>query len=571
MRKDRFYTGLKRLDSLHRVALALPFLTPALRLGSYVAFRALEIVLGARHPHGRVVAQARALTRRPPGAARRPSRKVLFFTVRGWYPHLGTEAVLAKALELRGAETSFFLCGGTLEQCDFKPGTDPYVTRPLCWRCHGFATRLLDALGLRYCQLRDVVGADVPAKAKRIVGALDSAALRRFTYRDLPIFEFTHPSVLHSLLRGDVGEDARSERVLRGYLESAVVFTHACDELLRREQPDIVVMTNGLFFAERIMLEVARRAGLEVVTYERGIPLETVYFDRNRPVVLFDLDDLWAKSKDRALSSEENRALDGYLGARAGGQVGNVDLWPRMEKDQQALLARLELRPDAPLAVVFTNVLWDSSFFKSDGAFTGMFDWLATTIRLFRDLPDAQLVIRVHPAEVRVPMAESRDRVADRIRRQFPRLPPNVRVVPPEDPTSSYTLLELARLVLVYASTIGLEAAVRGKPVVVAGHVHYRGRGWTMDVERKEDYGRQVVEALTRPATLEPEQLELARRYAHLFFFRFMQPFPWLIDTPRSERRLAFGDLAELAAGRHAVLDRICAGILDGSPFVSMD
>ena len=68
-------------------------------------------------------------------------------------------------------------------------------------------------------------------------------------------------------------------------------------------------MTNGLFFAERIMLEAARRRGVAVVTYERGMPLNSVLFDHNQPAIRFDLDPYWPEARRRAqLKLVESRA-----------------------------------------------------------------------------------------------------------------------------------------------------------------------------------------------------------------------------------------------------------------------
>ena len=565
-----FFDRLKKLDSLHRVTLRLPFLTGAARAGSYAAYRALELVLQRAHPHERVVAQAKALQAAAPQEERSPRKKVLFFTVRGWYIHAATEAVLAAALRMRGAEASFFLCGGILEQCDFKPGSDPFVTRPLCWRCTGFARRLLAAFDLPVTFLEAYVDPDLRAEAEEVVASLRRDELRSFRYRDLPLFDWVQASVQRSLLRGDIGEDPFSERVLRGFLKSAVLYVEACEKLLDGEEPDVVVMTNGLFFAERIMLEAARRRGIKVVTYERGMPLNSVLFEHNQPAVRFDLDPYWPVARERPLTEAESGELDTYLTARAGGSVGVVDVWPSMERDRDALYRKLRLSRDRPVVALFTNVLWDSAVFGRDLGFAGMFDWLRSTLELISALPEVQLVIRVHPAEVRVPMYESRDRAIDRIAQEFPELPSNVRLVGPEDPASSYTLVSFADAILVYTSTIGLEAAVRGKRVLVAGRTHYRARGFTLEVEAQEGYRELLLEALAG-AALSTEEVDLARRYAHLFFFRFMHDFPWVVDTPRSARRLTFSDFAELRPGRHPVLDRICDAILHGRPFVSLD
>ncbi len=94
-----------------------------------------------------------------------------------------------------------------------------------------------------------------------------------------------------------------------------------------------------------------------------------------------------------------------------------------------------------------------------------------------------------------------------------------------QDALSSYALVEISDLLLTYTTTVGLEAAARGKQVAVAGDTHYRGRGFTTDIAGPSDLERVLArEAAPLPA----ETVELAIRYAHMFFFRAMIPFPLL-------------------------------------------
>ncbi len=570
---ERDFDALKQVDAAHAAAWRVPSLTGPLRLVSYALYRALEVALGERHPHTRVIAQARRLELRAAESERAFSsrgpfrKKVLFYTVRGWFIHVASEAILAKALQFRGAKAHFYLCGGGLPQCDFKPATDPHVTEPLCWRCTGLPTRLLAALGLSFDTTADLITPTVTNEATGLTEGRDLAALRKLEYRGLNLYECVEASVQRSLLRGDIPDDPRSTEIVRGYIYAAVIQANACERLLERFAPDRVVLSNGLFFAERIALDLACRRGIEVIAYERGMRPQTIVMARNKPVCWFDTDPYWTRASQQALEPDEERDLDRYLQERAGGYVGIQQLWPRMQNDVAQLRRQLRLPPRRPVLALFTNILWDTSLYRRDRAFAGMFDWLRATIAVFARNPRWQLLIRVHPAEVRLPMAASRDRVVDRLRSGWPVLPANVQVIGPEDPTSSYSLLEIADAVAVYASTIGLEAAVRGKPVVVAGRPHYSDKGFTTDVWSAESYAETLSGVLGGEDRPTARQRALARRYAYLFFFRYQLPFPWVVDFPRAQRSLRLGALARLAAGQDDVLDLICTAILEHGPY----
>lgn len=563
--KHEAYAALKQIDALHRIGLRAPALTGPLRLASYAGYRALELALGRRHPHEGVVAQARELERGFQ-AARPTGKKVLFFTVRGWYAHATPEALIAKALQLRGAEVVFFLCQGQVPQCDFKPATDAHVTRPLCWRCRGYGRRLLDALELPYRGLSQLVDRAAVDRAAAAVSGLSRQELEHFTYRDLPLYTLALPSIQRSLLRGDPGAGWLAEKVTREYVQSAMVFADACEALLERERPDRIVETNGLFVAEGIMLELGRRKGIPVITYERGMVGGSILLNHDTPAAHFDVDAAWEGARSVPLRAEQDAELESYLQARSRGKASQA-LWPRMESSHAVLIERLGLRPEKPMASMFTNVLWDTAVFRRDVGFEGMFDWVLKTIAWFERRPELQLLIRVHPAEIRITMFESRDRVIDRLQAAYPRLPANVTVVPPDDSADSYELAALSDAVLVYTSTMGLEMALRGRAVVVAGKPHYRGRGFTSDLGGAEDLDRLIPDAMSR-RTIGAEQLDLARRYAYMFFFRYMHPFPWVVNEPRSDRRLVLSSLQELRPGGNRHLDAICDGILDLKPFV---
>jgi hypothetical protein len=493
------------------------------------------------------------------------SPKILFFSVRAWSRHLAWETVIAHGLKLRGARCEFYTCGGRLPICDITSST---AAPPMpCHICAPYARRFLNLFGFPPHQLADFVGPSDLREAEAIVDGLRYEDYNEFRYLGLPLGHLVVTSVRWFLCSGLVGQDQRSRDINRMFLVSGVVMAKACRTMLAKVQPKTVFLLNGLFFPERILWETAQAQGIPVVTYERGLPINTLVFARNRAACYFEMDEAWQRLAAVPLTQAQNNELDGYLSARRRGQRSLEHYWPSLEEDQRAICRQLGIDQDRPVAAMFTNILWDSAIQDKDIGFDSMFDWIDRTMEYFTTRPDKQLIIRAHPAEVRLVDQEARERVADRILETYRDLPSNIKIVLPQSDVSSYTLMMLSHVGLVYTSTTGLELALAGVPTLVAGETHYRGKGFTLDVATKASYHHMLDEAWQR-GRLSDAEMERARRYAYLFFFRFMIPFPLVNMLGEEYRRFNFASPSQLAPGREENLDLICAGILEGKPFL---
>ena len=220
---------------------------------------------------------------------------------------------------------------------------------------------------------------------------------------------------------------------------------------------------------------------------------------------------------------------------------------------------------------MFCNLLWDSAVLERDIGFRSMGDWVVEGIRWAGSHPEIDLVVRIHPAEVGVRNHLTRERMADHIAAHFLVLPSNVRVVEADDPTSSYVFIDEAAVGLVYSSTVGLELAARGAPVVVAADTHYRGRGFTFDPDTPPDYWAEVDRLVTTPIDDDERERirQLARRYAFLLFFRFLNVLTAVTEDGRSRPRIRVDKASELDPGLDPAMDRLVAGILHGASTVA--
>jgi hypothetical protein len=154
-----------------------------------------------------------------------------------------------------------------------------------------------------------------------------------------------------------------------------------------------------------------------------------------------------------------------------------------------------------------------------------MAEWIAKTVQYFAARTDVQLVVRVHPGE-RLMKGPSSLGV---IHAAVPQMPDHIKLIGPDEKVNTYDLMGIAGLGLAYTTTVGMEMAMRGAPVILAGQTHYRGRGFTYEPTTYDEYFGVLDKLLSNlPGyRLTAEQVELAWNYAYRFFFDFPFAFPW--------------------------------------------
>lgn len=487
----------------------------------------------------------------PPAGTAGPRPRVLVLSPRDWAAHLHWEALLARGLRRRGAEVTVATCGGGLEICD---RVNVHEGPPMpCHTCGRYATAVWRAHGHAPVGLTPLAHGDPWPE----LDALTLPELGGVEHDGLPLGRLVEVPVRWFLCRSDLSEEPLAAPVTRAFLRSARRLADATARVLDRVRPDVLLCLNGLFLFEAVAAALARRRGVDVVTYERAHVDGRLFFSRVGPACHYDVSALWPTARGRPLTADEEDRLDRYLTDRRHGRRSFAPVWttPRFSAPPPP--------PGRKRVVVFTNVTWDSAALGLDVAWPHMAAWLADCLGRLAHRPGIELVVRAHPSETQLPLWRSRELTTELVARFLGReRAPDVVVVPPEDPTSSYALLEQAAAVLVYTSTIGLEAALAGVPVIVAGRPHYAGKGFTLDLTARSELGPLVEEVLADPDAYRPDENQ-ARRYANLFFFEATVTRPPAAEPVPGLARLEVTDATTLAA--HVDLDRCCAGILGGS------
>jgi len=291
--------------------------------------------------------------------------------------------------------------------------------------------------------------------------------------------------------------------------------------------PQVVLTPNGSILEMGAVYQAARSQDIPVVTYEFGEQRGRIWLANNAEVMRQEMDDLWQVRGEIPLNQTQMEAARSLYTSRQ-----RADLWGNFSRRWQGLPSQGEDQVRAalgldqrPVVLLAANVIGDSLTLGRQVFTDSMTEWLQRTVAFFSARPDVQLVVRIHPGE-RYTQGPS---VADVLHQAQPDLPAHIHLVAADDPINTYDLVEIASLGLVYTTTVGMEMAMSGVPVVVAGQTHYRGKGFTLDPDSWQAHDELIERVLGEPHAhrLTPSQVEHAWNYAYRFFFEYPQPFPW--------------------------------------------
>ena len=515
----------------------------------------------------KVAAVAKAVARQEPQPSGAP---VVFFKASSGIDDLswnsGFHLLASWALRLNGIPVAYFACHSGMSKCVLGTNRDHPQKGMPCRSCV-MQSRALYA-GVKSNVERQRSGVNWfefsrDADLEKAIHDLNLDQLSTFQFQGIPLGVLCLPGLRWILRIHHLSDDETIRYLLREYILSAWNVAREFSDFLDRTQPRLVIVFNGQFFPEATARYVAQKRGLRVITHEVGLQPATAYFTEGEatayPIHI---------PNEFELNNEQNAKLDAYLAKRFNGDftMAGIKFWADMKGlDEEFLKKAAGFKQIVP---VFTNVIFDTSQPHANTVFEDMFDWLDMVLEIARENRDTLFVIRAHPDETRV-RKSSRETVEGWATSHQVEKEANIIFVSPREVLSSYELIQKSKFVMIYNSTIGLEAAIMGAAVLCAGKARFTQYPTVFFPQTVDDVRKKMKEFLDADAIDVPaEFMANARKFLYYQLYKTSLPFGEFLEPSvrTTQTRLKSFDLERLVEAES--LQVIREGVLEKGDFL---
>lgn len=492
------------------------------------------------------------------------TKPVIFFNastrLSGLSQNAGFSLATSLALRSAGQPVVHFVCQKGLSHCVLGTDKRNPQSEPPCAQCMR-TSRLIFS------------GAEVQPftfqrneELEKYIAELPLNELLNLKWQDIPLGSLVLPSLRWILRIHHLSDNEDTRYLAREYMLSALNVIREFEDLIKRVAPKAVVVFNGMFYPEAAARWIAHQHQLPVYSHEVGmLPLSAFFTAEEATAYPVKVDESFS------LTSQQHTRLDEYLSRRTKGKfdTAGVKFWPEMRELDSAFWNRANAFKS--IVPVFTNVVFDTSQGHANVVFEHMFAWLDVVLEEIKKHPETFFIIRAHPDEER-PGKESLETVSDWIEKNHADELPNVMFISPNQYISSYELIANARFVMVYNSTVGLEASVMGKPVLCAGKARYTQIPTVYFPRDVRQYKQLLNDFLTAEKVTHPvEYQKNARRVLYSQLFRASLPFADFMQDDgiwRGYVRLKKFQALDLAPDRSSTIKVVKNGILNNQPFI---
>ena len=499
---------------------------------------------------------------------------ILFWVPGGMPLMLHTEGALACALSFRGVKVHAVICDGVYKACMLRNKT---ISAPIeywgcqgssesgmsCMQCKADNASVLEQMGVPYSFIGDYIAEPELAYCRAIAYEQSFETINELNVDGILLGNKVSASIIRYYKGLYENVDAN---IVKEYSRSALISAISAKNCIKHFKPTRIFMPTGSYVDWGPALEVALAAQIPITGWMSSCLSARFFFghvlDRHRITYQNISNSSWNNIVRSNITEVQQSRLDTFMQRR---YFSNESFDLKRRYDYEKNVNNIDSNLGIILKVgLFAHLNWDLAAEGSAMAYPTFNDWIIDTLKTIINITDARWFIKIHPAEA---WESPETGVFNLINTHFKHLPPHITIIPADDSMSPLNFIQMIDVGVTAFGTAGLELALLGKPVILAGEAHYGGKGFTYDGLTPESYRQLLKEAATLPP-LNQEQLLLAKKYAYCYFIQRQIPFPVVYDPESSWWKYQPHKVPLLLPGRDPFTDFICEHILDGEDFI---
>lgn len=383
--------------------------------------------------------------------------------------HLGVLMDEAICMDKQGHEVYFATCNGHSDICYANSSCNKNICK-LCKLSMSYLLRQLPK-SIKILSLADYKTNNTYILKKEYNSIQD---IKNIEYKEVKIGYAALSTYVTRTRNNNPIFDSTFRKYFDKVLITSMEAVDSIENMIKKINPDLVCVFNGRFYETRPAFEMPLLLGKQVRTYEviggYGEDYYKVFFENVMPHNIIEnvkkVNDLWDKTED----SEDIKisiAKSFYENRRHGKPACDVNY----TKNQQKGLLPSGWDKNKRNIAIF-NSSEDEFIAIGDeydrlAFFNSQIEGIKTILNFFKDNDKFHFYLRVHPNLANIEYGYHRDLY--KLINEFP----NITVIPANDKVSSYDLMDSCEKSIVFGSTMGMEAAYWGKPVILVGAAIY--------------------------------------------------------------------------------------------------
>lgn len=307
-------------------------------------------------------------------------------------------------------------------------------------------------------------------------------------------------------LRGEMIQTGRQAYIAQCIREIGSAEPHIA-RTIESGKHDVLLIPGGVFGTSGLWVAHARAHNLRICSFDAGGDDVAMFASGGVACHLQDIPHAFRMLRAQGTAAERTFAVESAQAEMTKRRQG-VDAFA----SQVVGAGEGDARHDGAVLIAL-NSSWDAAALGLHTVFRDNCEWIVETVCLVLKHTTNNVIVRQHPAE-RLPIGATTDDYRALLQQHFGD-EPRLHFIAAADSINSYALLARVNVVVTYTSTIGIEAAALGKPVVSPSRAYYTDLGFVWKASDLLSYQALLIQGAAGQLVV----TEPMRADAHLCYY----------------------------------------------------